>query len=123
MTTLVPSGARERSLRVTRPTSAAKPRLRTRRKPIPKKHAVVALVERDGQMRAKHVPTVSVKTLRDTLTQHADRKSHLMTDDSPASRPTRGTFKKHGVVVHSKGEYVKKDGITIRRPSKASSRS
>ena len=81
-------------------------------KPIPKKHAVIALVERDGEVRAKHVPSVSIKTLREALTKNADRKSHLMTDDSPASRPTRTMFEKHGVVVHSKGEYVKPDGIT-----------
>jgi len=81
-------------------------------KPVPKKHAVVALVERGGEVRAKHVPTVSIKTLRDTLEKHADFRSHLMTDDSPVSRPTRLKFKKHGVVVHSKGEYVAKDGLT-----------
>lgn len=81
-------------------------------KPVPKKHAVVALVERDGEVRAKHVPTVSIKTLRETLGKHASRKSHLMTDDSPVSRDLRQEFKKHGVVVHSKGEYVAKDGLT-----------
>ena len=81
-------------------------------KPIPKKHAVIALVERGGEVRAKHVPTVSTKTLRATLSKHASRKSTLMTDDSPVSRKLRTEFKDHGVVVHSKGEYVGKDGIT-----------
>ena len=81
-------------------------------KPIPKKHAVIALVERGGEVRAKHVPTVSQKTLRATLTKHASRKSTLMTDDSPVSRKLREEFAAHGVVVHSKGEYVGKDGIT-----------
>ena len=53
-----------------------------------------------------------MKTLRETLTKHASRKSTLMTDDSPVSRKLRKEFKAHGVVVHSKGEYVSKDGLT-----------
>jgi len=81
-------------------------------KPVPKKHAVIALVERGGEVRAKHVPAVTMKTLRDVLTKHASRKSTLMTDDSPVSRNIRQEFHAHGVVVHSKGEYVKKDGVT-----------
>ena len=83
-----------------------------RSKPIPKKHAVIALVERGGQMRAKHVPSVSMKNLRATITRHASRKSTLMTDDSPVSRHLRKEFKAHGVVVHSAGEYVGRDGVT-----------
>jgi transposase-like protein len=79
-------------------------------KPIPKKHPVIALVERGGKVRARHVASVSMKTLRETLTKHASRKSTLMTDDSPVSRKLRREFKTHGVVVHSKGEYVSKDG-------------
>jgi transposase-like protein len=81
-------------------------------KPIPKKHAVIALVERGGEVRAKHVASVSMKTLRETLTKVASLESTLMTDDSPVSRKLRKEFKAHGVVVHSKGEYVKKDGVT-----------
>jgi hypothetical protein len=81
-------------------------------KPIPKKHAVIALVERGGEVRAKHVASVSMKTLRETLTKLASIDSTLMTDDSPVSRKLRKEFKAHGVVVHSKGEYVKKDGVT-----------
>lgn len=81
-------------------------------KPVPIKHAVIALVERGGEVRARHVPAVSMKTLRATLTKHASRQSTLMTDDSPVSRKLRAEFASHGVVVHSKGEYVGKDGIT-----------
>ena len=55
-------------------------------KPIPKKHAVVALVERHGEVRANHVAAVSKKTIRAVLTKNANRKSTLMTDDSPVSR-------------------------------------
>ena len=37
-------------------------------KPEPKKHPVVALVERDGQVRARHIPNVTAKNVRDHLT-------------------------------------------------------
>jgi hypothetical protein len=33
-------------------------------KPEPKKHAVVTLVERDGQVRAKHITNVTAKNVR-----------------------------------------------------------
>ncbi|MGQ0455815.1 MAG: IS1595 family transposase [Hyphomicrobium sp.] len=83
-----------------------------KRKPIPKKHAVVALVERGGEVRAKHIPTVSIKTLRKAIDKNADKRSHLMTDELPASKPIGATFAAHGRVVHSAGEYVSKDGMT-----------
>ena len=44
-------------------------------KPIPKKHAVHALVERGGQVRAHHVPDVTAKTLREKMVTQASRKS------------------------------------------------
>jgi RNase P/RNase MRP subunit p29 len=81
-------------------------------KPVPKKHAVIALVERGGEVRAKHVSAVTIKNIRNVLLKNASRKSTLMTDDSPVSKHVRHEFAAHGVVVHSKGEYVKKDGIT-----------
>jgi transposase-like protein len=54
-------------------------------KPIPRKHAVHALVERGGKVRATHVPDVSAKTLRSALEKHADRRSTLNTDDALAN--------------------------------------
>ena len=39
-------------------------------KPEPKKRPVVALVERDGQIRAQHVPDVTAKNLREVLAKH-----------------------------------------------------
>ena len=51
-------------------------------KPIPKKYPVVALVERGGKLRAKHVVDVTAKTGREVLKKHVDQKTHLMTDDS-----------------------------------------
>jgi transposase-like protein len=54
-------------------------------KPEPRKHAVHALVEPGGQLRATHVPDVSAKTLREVLKKHANKRSALHTDDGLAN--------------------------------------
>jgi len=76
-------------------------------KPEPKKHAVVALVERDGEMRASHVADVTAKTLRETLVTQASRKSYLMTDEALAYKGVGKEFAGHGSVNHSADEYVR----------------
>lgn len=81
-------------------------------KPEPKKHPVVALIERDGEMRVKHVANVTSKTFREVLFTQADRKSILMTDDSTWSRLAGKAYAQHEVVKHSLGEYVSKGGIS-----------
>ena len=53
----------------------------------PKKHAVHALVERGGQIRASHVADVSAKTLRTAIAKHVDRQSTMNTDDALAYWP------------------------------------
>jgi transposase-like protein len=79
-------------------------------KPEPKKHAVHALVERGGQVRARHIPDVTAKTLRSTLEKSADRKSKLHTDDALANLSVGKDFAEHKTVAHTLGEYVSKDG-------------
>jgi transposase-like protein len=83
-----------------------------RGKPIPKKHAVQALVERGGQVRAKHVADVTAKSLRETLVTQASRKSTLNTDEAMAYYWLGREFAEHQTVNHSAGEYVSKDGQT-----------
>jgi transposase-like protein len=83
-----------------------------RGKPEPKKHAVHALVERGGQMRAIHVPDVSAKTLRAAVAKHVAKGTTMNTDDAPAYYWMSSEFTKHGVVNHSRDEYVSKDGKT-----------
>ena len=51
-------------------------------KPIPKKYPVVALVERGGKVRARHVADVTAKTLRKTLKDLTKAQTELHTDDS-----------------------------------------
>jgi transposase-like protein len=79
-------------------------------KPTPKKHAVQALVERGGRMRAKHVADVSAKTLRKTLVTQVSRKSDLHTDDALTYYWVGREFASHRTVNHSADEYVSKDG-------------
>lgn len=82
-------------------------------KPEPRKHAVHALVERGGQMRAKHVADVSAKTLRKNLKELADRKSTLNTDEALVYYwMDKNLFADHRSVNHSQDEYVSKDGQT-----------
>lgn len=81
-------------------------------KPIPKKHAVHALVERGGQVRATHVADVSAKTLRKAIAKHVAKGTTMNTDDALAYYHMSKEFAAHGVVNHSAGEYVSKDGKT-----------
>ena len=75
--------------------------------PPPKKHAVFALVERDGEVRSFHVANVSAKTLRPIIVKNASRKSYLMTDEAPTYRGIGREFAGHGTVNHSAAEYVR----------------
>lgn len=81
-------------------------------KPEPKKHAVHALVERGGKVRATHVPDVSAKTLRATIAKHVANGTTMNTDDALAYYWMSKEFANHGVVNHSRDEYVSKDGKT-----------
>jgi transposase-like protein len=82
-----------------------------RGKPVPKKEAVVALVERDGDVRSFHVTNVNSKTLRPILVTHASRKSHLMTDESVIFRAIGEEYAGHSTVNHSREEYVRLGGF------------
>ena len=77
-----------------------------RGKPVPKKHMVVALVERHGQARVKHCADVSGKNVREALAKNASRKSMLMTDEHTYYDNIGKEFYAHQAVNHSKGEYT-----------------
>jgi transposase-like protein len=79
--------------------------------PTPKKHAVFALVERDGETRSFHVANVTAKTLRPIIVKHASRKSHLMTDEALVYPKIADEFAGHSTVNHSKDEYVRMGGF------------
>ncbi len=77
-----------------------------RGKPVPKKYPVVALIERGGEMRAKHVADVTGKNVREALVTNVSRKSMLMTDDAAIYERIGKEFYAHGKVNHSAGEYT-----------------
>lgn len=83
-----------------------------RGKTEPKKHAVHALVERGGEVRATHIPNVSAKTLRATISKQVAKGTTMNTDDALAYYYMAKEFAAHGVVNHSRDEYVSKDGKT-----------
>lgn len=82
-----------------------------RGKPAPKKHIVHALVERGGEVRAKHVADVTADTLRHNLVTQASRKSYLMTDELPSYQAVGKEFSGHDTVKHTDGEYVRLGGF------------
>jgi transposase-like protein len=87
-----------------------KARNRAFRKPAPKK-PVLALVERDGNVRSFHVANVTAKQLRGLIVTNVDRASHLMTDEAPVYTRVGREFNGHSVVNHSAKEYVTTGGF------------
>ena len=80
---------------------------RNRKSHVPSKEPVVALVERKGRVRSRHVPTVNGETLRPILKEMVRKDTFIMTDDSPVYPPIMGGFRGHGTVNHSAEEYVR----------------
>jgi len=78
----------------------------------PKKHVVLALVDRDGESRSFHIADVTAKTLREKIVKTASRKSYLATDELASYAPIGKEFSGgHGTVNHSADEYVRMGGF------------
>ena len=121
----MPSYPREHDANAIRHLSAAKARLsradetfiggkaknRAYAKKEPKKHAVMTLVERDGESRSFHVANVKAKTLREKIVTTVSRKSHLMTDELASYEKVGKEFANHGTVNHSANEYARLGGF------------
>ena len=84
-------------------------RHKSKRANPPKKEAVLALVERGGEVRSFHIKTVSGSTLRPLLRLHISQSAHLRTDADSAlpKSKTRRDFASHETVNHSAKEYVR----------------
>jgi transposase-like protein len=76
------------------------------------KNAVVALVERGGEVRAFHVPSATAQSVRKVLDENAEKSSHLMTDEAKHYRKIGREFDRHSAVNHTRGEYVRGDAFT-----------
>lgn len=80
-------------------------------KPEPKKHAVMALVERDGRARSFHIPNVRASTLKPIIVKMTSAKTHLMTDELATYGVVGAEFAGHSTVNHSANEYVRLGGF------------
>lgn len=79
------------------------------------KAPVVALVERDGQLRAHAVPSVTAKNLKRVISSEIDQENTtLITDELGSYTPIGKGFKKgHETVNHSKREYSRDGWIHV----------
>jgi len=80
---------------------------RNRKNHVPPKAPVVALVERKGRVRSRHVPTVAGETLRPILKEMVRQDTFILTDESPVYPPIVGDYRGHGTVNHSAEECVR----------------
>jgi hypothetical protein len=71
-----------------------------------KKEIAFALVERGGNVRSHHVPSVGSVTLGPILRNQIDRAAKVMSDDATH---TSALLQGHETVNHSIGEYVRGD--------------
>lgn len=76
------------------------------------KEKVFSLVERGGKVRSHHVPDVSARSLRPILFGQLKGGTTLMTDEGASSRAAQPGFRRHQMVNHSIGEYVRGEAHT-----------
>ncbi|MEX2451394.1 MAG: IS1595 family transposase [Rhodospirillales bacterium] len=74
---------------------------------------VVSLVERDGEIRSFKVDKVNSVTVQEILFRNIDRKSHLLTDESPVYFQIGGEYFSHQTVNHGRKEYARGFGIHV----------
>jgi transposase-like protein len=73
------------------------------------KRAIVALVERGGEVRSFHVPTADKASVTKIVTENVARESYLYTDESRLYGDADQLFADHSTVKHSAGEYVRRE--------------
>ena len=74
---------------------------RNRKNHVPPKEAAFALVQRGGRVRSRHVLSVNGETLGPILAAQIDKRSWVITDDSPVYSPIAAQFAGHSTVNHS----------------------
>jgi transposase-like protein len=71
------------------------------------KMKIVSLVEREGQVRSFHVPSVNGATLKPILQEHIAKDANLMTDEAKYYVKAGKEFASHETVQHNVGEYAR----------------
>lgn len=72
------------------------------------KAAVVGVIKRGGELRAKHVPITNKANLHGMVHEHVSIDGRLITDSLHMYKGLNAEYK-HEVVDHHKGEYVRDD--------------
>jgi transposase-like protein len=70
------------------------------------KAVVFGMLERDGELRALHVPNLKGHNVQALIAEHVEPGSHVMTDEHPSFQGLQGRYGHH-TVNHSAGEYVR----------------
>lgn len=73
------------------------------------KEVVLGIVEREGELRAVHVPNHKAKTLQGEIRKNVEKGSAVLTDEDMAFVGLDRDYT-HLAVNHSKGEYVRLGG-------------
>jgi len=73
------------------------------------KMKVVALVEREGQVRSFHVSDIKASTIKSILDRNVAKEANLRTDEAPMYTKAGREFASHGIVRHSAKEYSRGD--------------
>lgn len=103
---VAPLGGQNKVVEADETYVGGKAKNRAHRQPAPKQ-PVFSLVERDGNVRSFHMPTVSAKTLGPVISANVHKASALMTDESPIYPKIGAGFSLHGTVNHSANEYAR----------------
>jgi transposase-like protein len=77
-----------------------------------RKTPVVAMVQRDGDVRAMVMPRVTAKTLADAIQEQISPTARLMTDESASYHRAGRKMASHETVAHGRGEYARGDVCT-----------
>jgi transposase-like protein len=76
------------------------------------KRAIVALVERGGEVRSFHVPSAHLGNVTEIVKANIARESRLHTDESNLYHRVGREFAAHETVIHSAKEYARGDVTT-----------
>jgi len=74
------------------------------------KSPVVSLVQRAGEVRSFHVPSVSANNLKEVLRENVQADANVMTDDFSAYDWVGKEFPSHDVIQHKSGSYSRREG-------------
>jgi transposase-like protein len=77
-----------------------------------KKTPVVALLEREGNVRSFQLESISAPRLKPILQEYIDPRSKLITDESSIYIKHGKRFAEHHSVAHCRDEYVRMEGKT-----------